>query len=59
MFGISWGGFLLDVGDVAEKIVNFAKANQTGLIIMSMHGHTGLRKLVPTVSASERVADQL
>lgn len=44
---------VVDVGDAAEKIVNFAKANQTGLIVMSTHGHTGLRKLVAGSVASQ------
>lgn len=44
---------LVDVGDAAEKIVNFAKANPIALIVMSTHGHTGLRKLVAGSVASQ------
>ena len=44
---------VVDVGDAAEKIVNFARANQIGLIVMSTHGHTGLRKLVASSVASQ------
>lgn len=42
----------VDVGDAAEKIVDYAKANQIDLIVMSTHGHTGLRKLVAGSVAS-------
>jgi len=44
---------VVDVGDAAEKIVNFAETNQIGLIVMSTHGHTGLRKLVAGSVASQ------
>ncbi len=45
----------VDVGDAAEKIVNYAKANQIDLIIMSTHGHTGMRRLV-TGSVANKVS---
>lgn len=44
---------LVDVGDAAEKIVNFARTNSIDLIVMSTHGHTGLRKLVAGSVASQ------
>lgn len=44
---------LVDIGDAAEKIVEYAKANQIDLIVMSTHGHTGLRKLVTGSVASK------
>lgn len=43
----------VDVGDPAEKIVDFAKANQIDLIVMSTHGRTGVRKLVAGSVASK------
>lgn len=34
----------IDTGDPASRIVDYAAANQIDLIVMSTHGHTGIRR---------------
>ena len=48
-------GFVVEsAGSVAGEVVDFARANQIELIVLSTHGRTGLARLI-TGSVAERV----